>query len=193
MREARAEIKLTKKRLDSATEEKTQYVWVPKAHNALRDLERKKQKLDDLAEETDELTGWVHTVRIRRKKRMVWNVVSATGKLLLKDAEQIRDMSTSVTLLRGWIDAAQEYKQAASRTVPSIDKLEKLFDDISCLMKQESGLREIIEQVERVSQTAEMLKDQSKQNATELQSRIDMDYKGCCPLCKRPLKAGVRL
>jgi len=193
VREGRAEIKLTQKRLDSATEEKARYAWVPKAHNALRSLEQKQRKLDDLSEETNELTGWVRAIQNRRKKRKVWCAVSSTGKQLLKDAEQIRDMSTNATLLRGWIGAAQIHKRAANRAVPPIDKLEELFDDISCVRKKESGLREIIQLVDRISQTAEMLKYQSEQNATELQSCIDVDYKGRCPLCQKPLKAGVRL
>lgn len=184
IRDAKAEIKLTTKRLEDAEEQKKELAFAVSLDADLIRIEKLEKASREKAVESVRLGDIVKSGAKYRRDRKKARRLAVGGQMAMEKGSEwreIRDEAESLEIVLN--SACQEAKtiEACPPDIKSLEAVAKVLQDHETLREE---LHDLVLEIETGEK---QLCEKTKRTAT-LQSDLTKVSKGVCPICQRPMK-----
>ncbi len=184
IRDVNGEIKLTKKRLEDAEEQKKELAFIVSLDAELSHIEKLEKTAREKAVELAGLGDIVKEGVGYRKDRKKARSLAVGGQTAVEaglEWRKIRDKAESLEIL---LKSASQEARMIEACPPDINPLDKLKTQWNCSRVEIDGIENLIFQIE----TGETGLWERKNEAEIASENLTKATKGKCPICLRPMK-----
>jgi len=184
LRRYRAELEVITARLAEATNKRESLSYVPDLLVAVDGCTTRKEKLDKLAEDRERLITRMTEVATEQDRHAQLEAILVQASPVVADAADARVLRKKVTELGALLGELKSNLQQASRQVPNLDRLAKLYGQVNDSRSEVDGLTVALRNLTDAQERRSALDEALKRDDKRLQDMIGKE----CPLCGQPVQ-----